>query len=360
MRFRELALSVAIGALATGGASLAVAEEDVEVTAKARVIAFGDSGARFQVNHDTSAGTMTFSLAEDAKVRIAQPPVVTLRTDEGPKQVTLTAVTGQPNTWRLNHAVLRETSIDGTMRIVVDGRTYDAPLVAAGVAVEPGADVRVTARHGGRVVFLRECDANVEVVHDPATGLVTVYALSPDVKIVEEPVITVTETAGPKTIELTRVDGEVVAWRVTNPVFKTTKIEGARIRVMLDGKACEAPIFVAGGGAMHGGTIVTLDGGPRFEVVRDARAGAWTFYQIDETIEGRPVVIEQPPVVVLNSPQGPRTVTLTRVEGNPRAWTLAGVDGGVSAPLDGRLRVTLFGRSLEANLGLSGIGVGVR
>jgi hypothetical protein len=357
MRIREFVLFAAIGALAFGGTS-AVAEDDVEVSAKARVIAFGDSGVRFDVMHDASAGTMTFRMADDVKVRVADAPKVTLQTADGPRDVTLVAVEGQPNTWRLSHAVLRETSFDGTMHIVVDGKTFDAPLVATAGPAPAGATV--VARFGGRVLALPECDASVEVVHDAATGTITVYSLAgDDVKITSDPVVLVKETAGPKTITLTKVDGEVVAWRVSNPVFKTTTIADARIRVTVNDKPCETALVLAAGGASRGGQIVTIQGGPRFEVVRDTKAGAWTFYQLDETIEGKPVLIEEPPVVVLSGPT-PRTVTLVPVEGQPRAWRLAGVDAGVSAPLDGRLRVSLFGKSLEANLGLSGVGVGIR
>jgi hypothetical protein len=358
MRIRELSL---VAALAVAAAPFALAEDPPLVKAEARVVAFGDSGARFHVDHDTTAGAMTFRLADDSRVRIAQAPTVTLNTDAGPRDVTLVAVPGQPNAWRLNHEVLRTTSFDGTMKIVVDGRTFDAPLTGA-VRVEGDAPVptveRVVPKHGGRVLAFPDCGGNLEVVHDAATGTVTVYSLmGEDVKIVEAPSIVVTETAGPRTITLTQVNGETVAWRVSNPVFRTAKVE-AKIRVLVDGKACEVP-FV-GGATSRGGQIVTFDGGPRFEVVPDSRANAWTFYAIDETIDGKPVVFEQPPVVVYDTPAGPRTVTLTRVDGEPRAWRLAGIDGGVSRPLDGRLRLSLFGKSLETRLGLSGVGVDVR
>jgi hypothetical protein len=361
---RHLSLVAALGVAA---APFALADEAAPlVKAEGRIVAFGDSGARFHVDHDTTAGAMTFRLAEDANVRIAQAPVVTLNTDAGPRDVTLVSVAGQPNTWRLSHESLRTASVDGTMKIVVDGKTFDAPLAVAGrvEADLPEGEVttKVVARHGGRVLAFPDCGGHVEVLHDAATGTLTVYSLmGEDVEIVEAPSIVVTETAGPRTITLTKVNGETVAWRVSNPVFRTAKVD-AKLRILVDGKACEVPL--AGGaavaGATRGGQIVTVTGGPRFEVVSDERANAWTFYAIDPVVDGRPYTIEQPPVFVYETPAGPRTVTLTRVEGEPRAWRLAGVDAGVSRPLDGRLRLSLFGKSLETRVGLSGVGVDVR
>jgi hypothetical protein len=357
MRIRWLAACAALGVASFGVAPVAFAGDEV-VVSEGRVVAFDDVGARFNVQHDAKLGTMTFRLADDAKVRIASAPTVTLRTDAGPRDVALVAVDGQPNTWRLSHEVLRSETIDGTMKIVVDGRPYTTSLVAAAATDAPAGAVvetKVVAKYGGRVISFPDCGGNIEVVQDPATGTLTVYSLmGEDVKIVDAPVITVTEEAGPRTISLVKVDGETVAWRVSNPVFKTTTLQNARIKIMVDGKPCETALVTSAAG--RGGEIVTIDGGPRFEVVRDVKTNAYTFYQLDETIEGRPVVIEQPPAVVW----GERTYPLVAVPGEPRAWRLAGIDAAATPPGDARLRVSLFGRSLETNVGLSGIGIGVK
>lgn len=359
MRMREFAMFAALGVAAFGLSSVATAEEEVVVAPDGRVIAFSDVGAKFNVSHDPKLGTMTFRLADDSKVKLTDAPTVTLKTAAGPKDVTLVAVQGQPNAWTLSHEALRAATIDGSMKIVVDGRPYTTTLVTSESVpvVEPaGMTTKVVARHGGHVLSLPTCGAHIEVVRDPATGALTVYSLAgEDVKIIDPPSIIVTETAGPRTISLVKVDGETVAWRVSDPVFKTTTLSNARIRLMVDGKPCETAL-VFGSGATRGGQVVVFDGGPRFEVVRDPKLNTYTFYQLDETLQGRPVVIEQPPTVVW----GERTYPLVTVPGEPRAWRLAGIDAGTTPPGDARMRLSLFGRSLETRLGLSGLGVDVR
>ena len=238
------------------------------------------------------------------------------------------------------------------MRIVVDNKTYTSPILLSTGVVATGPVVRVSPRHGGRIIAFNECAANVEILQDPATGTLTIYSFE-DVQILEAPVITVTQTEGPVTATVTKVEGQPGVWRVTNNAFKTTSVAG-RIRVMVNGKPCEAPLTFAAG--TRGGEVVTVEGGPRFEVVRDDRARAYTFYALDETINGKPYVVENPQVVVTTR-EGPRTVVLTPVEREPRAWRMVGLEGGVSEPLDGRLKFTLFGKSLETRLGLSGFAI---
>jgi len=130
-------------------------------------------------------------------------------------------------------------------------------------------------------------------------------------------VITVTESEGPSTVTLTRVAGKDGVWTSTHKTFKTT-LTSARIRLLVNGKACEAPLTF---GSSRGGQLVTVAGGPTMEVVHDPKAGHYTFYAVDETINGKAYSIENPTVVY-----GDRTYTLTRVEGEPRAWRLVGLD----------------------------------
>ena len=351
MRIRTFVFSAAFAALALGTAPSAPAD-DAKPTGQ--VMVFGDGVARFYATQDRTGGTVTFRLA-DPSVRIASAPVVVVQTDNGPKEVTLVAVDGQPGTWRLAHEVARSERFDGTMRIVIDNKPYSSPIVLSnGVVVTgtPGAVVRVSPRHGGRVIAFNDCGANVEVMQDPATGTLTIYSFE-DVQVLEAPVITVTQTEGPVTTTVTKVEGQPGVWRVTNSAFKTTSVSG-RIRIMVNGKPCEAPLTFATG--THGGEIVTAENGLRFEVVRDDKSRYYTFYALDEMYNGKPYTVENPQVVVTTR-EGPRTVVLTPVEKEPRAWRLVGLEGGVSEPFDGRLKFTLFGKSLETRLGLSGFAV---
>jgi hypothetical protein len=352
MRIIRSFLFAAVGAFALGAAPRAFADD---VKADGRVVVFGDNVAKFNVSTDTTGGTMTFRLA-DPSVKIASAPVVVLQTESGPKEVTLTAVEGQPGTWRLSHELVRSRDFRGSMKIVVDNKPYTADLVVAGTAAVPATETRWVARHGGSLLQFSDCGASVEAVQDPATGTITIWSPD-DVKIVDAPVVmvsTTTEKKGPETITFTRVAGEANAWRVTSPVFKTTTYS-AKLRLMVNGRPCETNLALA----PHGGSIVTVEGGPRFEVVRDASTSAYTFYALDEQINGKAYTIENPQVVVTTA-EGPRTVTLVPVPGEQRAWRLAGLDAGIREPGDARLRFTLFGRSLETNVGLSGIGIGVR
>ena len=58
------------------------------------------------------------------------------------------------------------------------------------------------------------CTASVEVVQDVATGTLTIYSFD-DVVILEAPVITVTQAAGPTRITLTPVEGKKGVWFTT-------------------------------------------------------------------------------------------------------------------------------------------------
>ena len=344
MRAPRFAFAAPLAALVLCTAS-AVRADDAKP--EARVIVFEKGVARFDTTRDVATGRMTFRLADPA-VKVTEAPVVVFTTDAGPKEVRLTAVQGQPGTWYLTNDLVKRERFDGQMRIVVAGTPYTAPLWTTATTTEV---VRVpTPRHSGRVIAFDACGAYAEVVQDASTGQMTIYSFD-DVKFVEAPVVTVVDTTGPVTTTVVEVPGQPGAWRVTNDAFKTTKVVG-RIRVMIDGKPCET--------TLRGGRIVTVEGGPAFEVVRDyATPGSYTFYTVEERWNGKPYTIENPQVV-LASPEGPRTVQLTRVPDDPRAWRLVGLDAAVHEPLDGSLRFTLFGKSLETRLGLSGAGVNVR
>lgn len=360
MKFRTMVPAV-IAALVVGAPFASADDMDKgpdappSVSADGRVLVFGDGAARFNVVRDASAGTMTFRLA-DPSVKVTSAPVIVATTPTGPREIALTSV--EPGVWRWSDPTLvRAASFDGTMRVIVDGKTYTSPLAtvwttetttADGWAREPGG-VKVVARYGGRVLPLADCGAAVEVVQDPATGTITIYSFE-DVVITEAPVITITESKGPSTVTLTRVEGKNGVWMTKHESFKTTTTS-ATIRLLVNGKSCEAPIF----GSRRGGQVVTVAGGPSFEVVRDPKAGYYTFYAVDETIDGKAYTVENPVVVVDG-----RTYNLTRVEGEPRAWRLVGLDNAGSDARNAQLNFTLFGKTLSTRVGLSGLGVGVK
>lgn len=312
------------------------------VTQKGRILVFGENAARFNVERDASAGRMTFRLA-DPVVKVDGAPVIVMTTDAGPREVVLTAVEGQPGVWVWSHEHVKAARFDGNMRVIVAGKTYTSPLSTVWTR-------EFAARHGGRVLALSDCGASVEVVQDPATGTLTIYSFE-DVVVTEAPVITVTESTGPTTVTLTKLEGSDGVWVTKHESFKT-RTTSARIRLLVNGKPCEAPLVY---GVGRGGQMVAVEGGPSFEVVRDTKDGSYTFYAVDEMVGGKAYVVENPTVVVSG-----RTYNLTRVEGEPRAWRLVGLDAAGSDARDGQLNITLFGKTLSTRVGLSGIGIGVK
>ena len=319
----------------------------VTAPTRSRVLVFGDGAARFHVERDATVGRMTFRLAEPT-MTIDRAPVVVMTTSEGPREVVLTPVDGRPGEWYWADDAVKTERFDGTMRVVVAGKSYTSPLTT--VWTRDGQTVVVKARHGGRVLEMSDCGASVEVVQDPATGTLTIYSFE-DVVVTEAPVITITESTGPSVVTLTKVEGQNGVWVTRNDSFKTTTTS-ARIRLLVNGKPCDAKLVYGTG---RGGNMVKVEGGPTFEVVRDEKAGYYTFYANDETYEGKVYTVENPTVVVDG-----RTYNLTRVEGEPRAWRLVGLDAAGSDARDGQLNFTLFGKTLSTRLGLSGFGVGVK
>jgi hypothetical protein len=361
MNFRGIFLSAALGALALSAAPSAVAEDLEKAATEGRVVVVGDGVARFHVTTDSKAGVAMLRLSDPA-VKITSDPVVVVKTDSGPKEVRLVAVDGRPGTWRLEHEMLRGARFEGTMKVVVADKPYEAPLLIEATTLEPGVmpepgttTTKFVARRGGFVVAFPDCAAHVEAVLDRDTGTITIWSLDETVKIVDAPTVIVTEKSSPQTLTLVKVEGETMGWRLQNAVFKSTTFSG-KLRLMVNGKACDAPLSLA----PHGGRIITVAGGPRFEVVPDPEGRSYTFYAIDETIDGKAYAIDTPPQVVWDTPEGPRTVTLVPVEREPRAWRLVWADASLRRPADARLRFTLFGKTLEGNFGLSGVGVGVR
>ena len=351
MRTHALLLSCAAAAFSLSFAPRALAD-DTDPKAGS-VIVVGDNVTRFRVSHDRSAGTITFYQV-DPVVQVTDAPVVVLKTAQGPQEVTLVPVEGQQRTWVVRHDSLRAATYDGSLRMTVAGRVYTSPLVvASGPAVPATPAVKVVPRHGGSILAFPECTANVEIVRDVATGTLTIYSFE-DVQVLEAPVITVRETSGPVTTKVVAVDGQPGVWRVTSEQFKTTLVSG-RIRILVNGKPCETDLSFA----PHGGRVVAVNGGPSFEVVTDPKTNVYRFYALDETLEGKTYTIENPQFVMTTA-EGPRTVVMQPVEGEPRAWQLVGLEAHAHEPFDGELRFTLFGKSLGTHVGVSGIGVDVK
>lgn len=357
MKF-AFALPVAFAALAIGATSSFAGDKDapkkgegkeappVRVQAKPRVLVFGEGAARFDVERDPTAGRMTFRLASPTS-KIEGAPIVVMKTASGPREVTLSPVDGQPGSWYWADDAVKTERFDGTMRVVVAGKTYTSELAPVWTTESRAA---WKARYGGRILTLADCGSSVEVVQDLATGTLTIYS-SEDVVVTEAPVITVTQSEGPETLTLTRVEGKDGVWMTKSTAFRSTRTS-ASIRLLVNGKPCVAPLVY---GSSRGGQMVTVTDGPNFEYVRDPKTGVYTFYAVDETYDGKAYTVENPTVVV-----GGKTYKMTQVEGEPRAWRLVGLDAAGSDSRDAQLNFTLFGKTLSTRLGLSGLGLDVK
>src|SRR5262245_38070728 len=172
-----------------------------------RVLVFGEGAAKFNVTRDATSGVATFRLVDPA-VKITSAPVVEINTTSGPKSLTLVAAADQPGTWTLSDEIVRSDRIDGTMTVIVDGRTFSAPLATVWVVEGAGPAIpKWVARHGGRVVELTDCGIGVELVQDATAGTLSVYEVE-GVTLAEAPVITLAETTGPSsTLTLVKKDG---------------------------------------------------------------------------------------------------------------------------------------------------------
>jgi hypothetical protein len=351
MKF-HLAIAACLTAAVVGASVASAGDDDKKQpapSAKARVLVIGDGAARFNVERDATAGRVTFRLA-DPNVKLDSAPVKVV----GSREVALTPAAGEPNVWVWTDEAAKKDAFDGSLMVVVAGKAYTSPLTTVWTTdgwAEP-APSRVTVRYGGRLLALPSCGGSVEVVQDVSTGAMTIYSTE-EVKILEAPEILVPESEGVATVTFTKMEGKDGVWTATHKTFKSDLVAAAaKIRLSVDGKVCEAPVQFTGS---HGGQLVAVAGGPSFEIVRDPKAGHYTFYAVDETLDGKTYVIEKPTVVY----EG-RSYTLTQVENEPRAWRLVGLDAGGSTPRDAQLNFTLFGKTLSTRVGLSGLGVQVK
>ncbi len=315
--------------------------------AAAHVLVFGDDVARFTVTHDRSKGQLTFHLL-DPNVKIESAPVVIINQPNAqPRKVTLTAVASTTNTWTLSEPILfqDDPKFNGSMDIVVAGKTVSAPLVRSVWMTTD--EVRWVAKHGGRVIAFADCPAHIEVVQDARAGTLLLYPLDGTV-LTEAPIVQVNaKTANAGMVTVTKVEGQTGVWMASGPDLKNEKLDGS-LRIHLAGMPCDAPLLAP---APIVGNIVTVVGGPRFEIVRDDSLNAFEFVALDETLDGRPVVIENPQIV-LASDAGPRVLTLTAVEGKPRAFRLTGFVP-VQTGTEATLRFTMNGKTLSTGVRLT-------
>src|SRR5204862_1537688 len=102
----------------------------------------------------------------------------------------------------------------------------------------------------------------------------------------------------------------------------------------------------------HNGRILSLGANaPRLEMTQDASKGMLTFYVVEEKSEtfATPVSFSEAPVLEVTTASGPKSFTLTRVEGQPNAWSAT--DPMLrSADVRGTIRVKIADKSYDARI----------
>lgn len=295
----------------------------------------GATAMRFRVSRDAASRRLTFRLL-DRRARLGLPPVVVLRTAQGPREVTLTPVEGETDCWSCTDEAALVEPLDATLRVTVDGKAISGPVV-----VESAEAALVAPSHGGRWLHFDECGFLMEVAQDFESGTLTFYGPSRG-HLDRPPAVTITEGGGVTMSEAAVVEGKQATWKFSSSAFKKRETV-ARVRVLVDGRACEAALTLP----PHGGRIVVAAGGPQVEIVR--AGSALRVFVLEDRIGEKPLALETPMVFVTTA-EGDRTFPLVAIVGETRAWEVASFDAPPASLRKVRLRFTNAGKIIETDL----------
>ncbi len=334
--------------LALGSAVRVAPADDVPPEARdavaapgARILAFAEGSIRFGVTRDAVAGRLTFRALPPA-TRLDEAPVIVLADPAGPREVRLTAAAGEPGAWVFEDGAVKAPRMDASVRIVVGGKSHTASLA-------PVETPEVAPGHGGQLVEFSPCGLSAEVVLDRTTGALTLYSPAGTV-LTEPPLVLSSEGETPVLYPLAKLEGPEGTWGTTRESLKTPS-PATRIRLLVAGRTCEAPLPVPEGLAAGGRSVIRVEGGPSFELVRGPKVGEYTIRAIDETFEGAAYAIEGPTVQVDG-----RSYNLRPVDGEARTWRLAGLEAASIDARGAKLNFSIGGKSFSATFDLLGSG----
>src|SRR5207249_3126595 len=144
------------------------------------------------------------------------------------KELSLTKLESSSNAWRVQDDSLKASSLEGSLRLNVDGKTSEAPLVAGSSAISMNS-----GSHNGRILSLGANAPRLEMTQDASKGMLTFYVVeeksetfATPVSFSEAPVLEVTTASGPKSFTLTRVEGQPNAWSATDPMLRSADVRG--------------------------------------------------------------------------------------------------------------------------------------
>jgi hypothetical protein len=241
----------------------------------------------------------------------------------------------------------------------VDGRAEEVELITSGDALPtpasaeaPKAPNASRAASPSTVVVLADANVRLRVETSPA-GEVTIRPATPaDARILgtATPEIVVSGSEGDRTVTLEPLSERGEGWRVRDAAVASARGE-LRVRVTIDGKAHEAPLVLREDGEVgtHGGAIATFgDGAASLEVVREAD-GSLLLYAPNAGADGTAVTLKDAPTLVVETSDGPKTLTAEAVSDVPGAWRVRGTELR-EKDLRATLRIRHGGRNLEAPL----------
>ena len=355
---------------------------------------------RFELVQDSRLGFVLYE-APPANGVLVLRDAPSLVLDDG-STIVLEAMPGERGAWRVrDDAALRRANLaTARLRMSIDGRDQTvaiaSPADRSSAAVPTGFVETAAGAHGGRMLLLGSGMGRVEWLHDPRAGKVTVFAVD-----------STTDAAHPGRLEnlVLSLDGDrrLELKRDTDGTFAVTD-ESLRdanasltLKGELDGKSFEKRIDAqpadaktekneaqplpgdrnfdpardaadprkpaqpveprAWGEKPAPGADVTAPEGAssalvfgdnvaRLEARRDARLGRLTLV----APAGSRASIEDAPILVLDTRNGPRELTFEKSEGN--TWILTS-DQLKDDSLAGTVKIRVDGRSYESKLGIT-------
>ena len=230
------------------------------------------------------------------------------------------------------------------------------PLAAR--ADEPNA----AATHGGVILEVGDGAARVEFVHDPRTGTVSVYGLTEPGRTLnfnDAPKLALATSWGPREISLTRIEGQVNAWKATDTTLLKTDSLAGELRLRVDGKRYTAalgpstpmqPAALERRGGDRGGMVFEIGpGAGRLEFVQDPPSGSVTIYVVPEP--GTSPQLTAAPVLVVTTSAGPKSIPFTRVGGEAYVWKATNFEFlKTDQRLEGEVRLTIGGNPYTVSL----------
>lgn len=337
-------------------------------------------GGSFEWVRDTVNGKATlYMLPQGAtKLSLDMDPVLSIKSAAGDARTfNMTAVPGSQNAWEVSVDVLKgDAPSDGTVKVSIDGRPCELNLRDASTANGSSLNGAI-ALHGGRMLVLGQgADlTRLELVHNPATGLVTVYApVGADVKL-DAPVLVLRTDAGDeKRVTLTKADDG--SWSATEEVLKTPALNG-KIEAKVGDRSLNAALPSANAkadevpsgdmparpeapkntdeardtakddtSAQPVTSALVFGGGiAKLELRRDAGLGRVTLTTPSDVRAAR---LDGAPVLVLETPSGKKELTFEK-GATDGTWTVTSEELKATAPMKGVVRITIEGKQFEAD-----------